>query len=255
MKNNNLFSSNQDLSRLVNENVDKAVNARMLHAYLGVGKDFSSWFKAQIKRCDLIEDTDYQALTLKVENSNGIGYSHRTEYALTLDAAKEVSMMSQTEKGKVARRYFIECEKRLKSQSHSPLPMFLQRYILNENAVPYTYFSVINAIYTEVYKALEHAGYVIPDNTIKGTVMCPEVSVGKTFARYLRDQGSDLWEKRKTYTHRFGNGRTCKANMYPIEVYHLFVRFIHEVWLPTKAPIYFKTVAPEALTYLPKLLN
>ncbi len=35
----------------------------------------------------------------------------RIEYALSLNAAKEISMMSQTERGKQARRYFIECER------------------------------------------------------------------------------------------------------------------------------------------------
>ena len=38
----------------------------------------------------------------------------RLEYALTLDMAKELSMVERNEKGKQARKYFIECEKKLK---------------------------------------------------------------------------------------------------------------------------------------------
>lgn len=35
------------------------------------------------------------------------------EYALSLDMAKELSMVERNEKGKRARQYFIDCEKRL----------------------------------------------------------------------------------------------------------------------------------------------
>ena len=35
------------------------------------------------------------------------------EYHITLDMAKELSMVERNEKGKQARKYFIECEKKL----------------------------------------------------------------------------------------------------------------------------------------------
>ncbi|MGF7219100.1 anti-repressor protein [Spirosoma lacussanchae] len=37
-----------------------------------------------------------------------------TDYALTLDMAKELSMVERNEKGKQARQYFIDCEKALR---------------------------------------------------------------------------------------------------------------------------------------------
>lgn len=40
-----------------------------------------------------------------------------TEYALTIDSAKEISMMEGNEKGKQTRRYFIACEHKLKELS------------------------------------------------------------------------------------------------------------------------------------------
>lgn len=36
-----------------------------------------------------------------------------TEYHITLDMAKELSMVESNAKGKQARRYFIDCEERL----------------------------------------------------------------------------------------------------------------------------------------------
>ena len=38
-----------------------------------------------------------------------------TDYAISIDMAKELSMIQRTEKGKQARLYFIECEKKLKA--------------------------------------------------------------------------------------------------------------------------------------------
>ena len=37
----------------------QAINARGLHQFLGIGKDFSSWIKKQIERCDLVENQDF----------------------------------------------------------------------------------------------------------------------------------------------------------------------------------------------------
>lgn len=105
----------EELIKVVEKDGKQAVSARELHNFLEIGKDFSSWIKVQIDRCDLVENIDYQSFTQKGERE--IGGTIRIEYALTIDAAKEVSMMSQSEKGKQARRYFIECEKKLISLS------------------------------------------------------------------------------------------------------------------------------------------
>ena len=107
------------LISIIDHNGQSVVNARELHAFLGVGKDFSSWIKKQIERCDLIEYQDFEVFTQKGENLQG--GRPTSEYALSLDAAKEISMMSQCERGKQARRYFIECEKRLLNPKASNL--------------------------------------------------------------------------------------------------------------------------------------
>ena len=106
--------NNQNLEELLpirKSGENKVVNARYLHAFLEIGKDFSSWVKVQIQRCDLVENQDYQVFTQKGENL--LGGRPSVEYALSIEAAKEIAMMSQTPKGKMARRYFIECERRL----------------------------------------------------------------------------------------------------------------------------------------------
>ena len=89
-----------------------SVNARQLHASLGVSKDFSDWMKAQIERAELVRSEDFEVLPQKGENPQGGRPS--VEYALTLDAAKHIAMMSATEAGRKVRRYFIEAEKALR---------------------------------------------------------------------------------------------------------------------------------------------
>jgi len=97
-----------------------AVNARDLHAFLEVGKDFSNWIKVQIERARLVEHRDFEVFALLGENSGG---RPRTEYALTLDAGKHIAMMSGTDRGFEVREYFIECERRAQGPVHALLAM------------------------------------------------------------------------------------------------------------------------------------
>ncbi len=89
------------------------VNARDLHAFLGVGKDFSTWVKDRISQYGFLENQDF-AVFLSF-GGNPAGGRPAKEYALTLDMAKELSMVERNEKGKQAREYFIECERRTRS--------------------------------------------------------------------------------------------------------------------------------------------
>lgn len=93
----------------------RAVNARDLHGFLESKQDFSTWIKARIDKYDFVENQDYQVFHNFMENSKG--GRPLIEYALSIDMAKELSMVEGNEKGKEARRYFIACEKRLNSLS------------------------------------------------------------------------------------------------------------------------------------------
>lgn len=95
-----------------------AVDARDLHDFLEVGKDFSNWFKGMIEY-GFTEGQDFTPISAKSR-----GGRPRIEYAMTLDMAKELSMIQRTPRGKQARQYFIAAEKRLKRLEVAPeLPM------------------------------------------------------------------------------------------------------------------------------------
>ncbi|MFA7495899.1 MAG: antA/AntB antirepressor family protein [Acidithiobacillus sp.] len=91
-----------------NEN-QPTCNARDLHAFLEVGKDFSTWIKDRIEQLGFDENQDFIILTETGEYS-GRGQPKK-EYHLTLDMAKHLSMIERTPKGHEARQYFIECER------------------------------------------------------------------------------------------------------------------------------------------------
>jgi phage anti-repressor protein len=104
-------------SRIIGTTDVQTCSARDLHAFLGVAAQFTDWIKAQIERARLIENRDY----LPHEEVKQLPSGAKTlkQYALTIEAAKHVAMLSQTDKGFEVREYFIECEKKV--QKADPL--------------------------------------------------------------------------------------------------------------------------------------
>ncbi len=95
----------------------QTVNARELHAFLGVGKDFSTWIKGRIEQYNFLENRDF--ICSPVLGSKHGGHN-AIDYHLTLDMAKELAMVERTDKGRQARQYFIECERRAKAAAAEP---------------------------------------------------------------------------------------------------------------------------------------
>lgn len=92
----------------------QSVNARDLHAFLGVGKIFGAWVTDRIEQGGFTEQIDYVVCFPNLESDAGRGGNNKKDYFLSLDTAKHLAMMERNEKGKQARQYFIDCEKRLK---------------------------------------------------------------------------------------------------------------------------------------------
>ncbi|EKC9552024.1 antA/AntB antirepressor family protein [Campylobacter jejuni] len=86
-----------------------SANAREIFQFLNSLQDYSNWIKNRISHYNFIENQDY---IIEIVYTKG---RPRKEYYVTLDMAKELCMVENNEKGRQARRYFIECEKRLKN--------------------------------------------------------------------------------------------------------------------------------------------
>ncbi|EOC7452399.1 antA/AntB antirepressor family protein [Campylobacter jejuni] len=84
-------------------------NVKFLFYFLEIDTKFADWIKNRISHYNFIENQDY---IIEIVYTKG---RPRKEYYVTLDMAKELCMVENNEKGRQARRYFIDCEKRLKN--------------------------------------------------------------------------------------------------------------------------------------------
>lgn len=135
------------------------------------------------------------------------------------------------------------------------LPGFINRFNLNYGRVSYGYFSVINELFIRLYGSLEMLGYQIPDQAKDGADIRPDISVGRLFSTYITKNYPEHADNYQMYSHLFGNGHTRDAREYPNELLPIFIQFVHEEWIPSKAKDYFQDRDETALEYLPKLLE
>jgi anti-repressor protein len=102
-----------ELIKVTEQNGKQAVSARELYQFLSndlESKHFNEWSVRNIIKNDFAtENVDYQRIPFRGGSGREV-----IEYALSIDFAKELSLMSQCEKGKQARLYFIEIEKKYK---------------------------------------------------------------------------------------------------------------------------------------------
>lgn len=101
----------QELIKIQKTDNGDVVSAKELYDFLGLShSQWSRWYNTNIINDGFFEENiDYQTIDIM---SNG---NPTKDFALTIEMAKEISMLTRTEKGKKARKYFIECEKKLKS--------------------------------------------------------------------------------------------------------------------------------------------
>lgn len=97
-----------NLIAITEQNGSQVVSAKELHKFLGVKTVLPNWMPRMIEY-GFEEDKDFIPI---LEESTGGRQS--MDYAISIDMAKEISMLQRTEKGKEARKYFIEAEKKLK---------------------------------------------------------------------------------------------------------------------------------------------
>lgn len=99
-----------------------AVDGRDLHDFLEVETPYTKWIDRMMEY-GFAENVDFSVFDKNVHDNTAFGGVRKIkDHALTLDMAKELSMIQRTEKGKQARQYFIAMEKQAKSKQQLPLP-------------------------------------------------------------------------------------------------------------------------------------
>lgn len=99
----------EEIIKITEYNGKRAVNARELHQFLESKQQFANWIQNRIEKYGFVENQDFCSFNKVIKRETGA--TTTTEYALSVDMAKELSMVENNEKGRLARKYFIECEK------------------------------------------------------------------------------------------------------------------------------------------------
>jgi phage anti-repressor protein len=90
----------------------QTVSARLLHEKLEVTHRFNEWFEALLKY-DFVEGQDFTTVQTCTFVNNG-AKRMITDYAVSVDMAKQICMLQRSDIGTKFRKYFIKCEQLLK---------------------------------------------------------------------------------------------------------------------------------------------
>lgn len=97
------------------------VDARQLHEFLEIETKFTDWITRRIEEYEFIENKDFLVSQNWETKKSGRGGNRKAvvDYQLSLNMAKELSMVERNHKGREVRKYFIECEERLLNNPHT----------------------------------------------------------------------------------------------------------------------------------------
>lgn len=128
------------------------------------------------------------------------------------------------------------------------LPYHIRRYIANRSAIPPTHFSILNELIMGLIAPMEEKGYTLPET------MLPDISEGKMFAKWLREEMGLDTDTMPTYRHVYEDGRVVFPKMYPILLLQDFRAHFYGTWIPNRMYGYFAERDTKALPYVDRLL-
>ncbi|MEO2154776.1 MAG: antA/AntB antirepressor family protein, partial [Nanoarchaeota archaeon] len=108
--------TNVVLSEIVSNHLTEEypVNSEKLFLFLNNNSKYADWIQNRIKQYGFMENEDFTIQMLKTKGRP------KKIYWITLDMAKELAMVENNEKGRQARKYFIEIEKKYKHKFYQP---------------------------------------------------------------------------------------------------------------------------------------
>lgn len=191
-------------------NGEQMVDARELHSFLEVARDFSTWIKDRIEKYRFVEGRDYIVLESSPDRGNVL--HAKKDYALTLDIAKSIAMVQNNDKGDEVRQYFISCEKKLNQirKQITPLGATL------ENALRQMVESEVGRITAEIMAEMRLA--VSEVKALGGTAQIESNFV--TIAGFLSLIGVKYKTENEIKILGQRVSRYCKGNGIPITKVH-----------------------------------
>ena len=119
-----------ELIKIIEREGRQLVSGRELHEFLEIRTKYKDWFRRMVEY-GFEEEIDFIRVAQK-RATNNLKNPVTTviDHAISIDMAKEISMIQRTEKGKTARQYFINCEKKLKEvKKLSPMELMELQFI------------------------------------------------------------------------------------------------------------------------------
>lgn len=196
-----------ELIRIQEHGDKRLVDARELHLFLEVKRDFSNWIKDRIEKYGFEADRDFSPILAK-----SISGRPSIEYALTLDTAKELAMVENNEKGRQARRYFIEVEKKAMQLAKPMSTLDLLEMSIRQLREQETR---VNQIENKVME-IDARTKTRPDSfTIMGFASISNVRVGLSLAGQLGKKAIKLCNEQGIKLETIPDPRFGKVYVYP----------------------------------------
>jgi len=114
-------------SNVIGNGAVNSVNSRDIHTSLSVKTPYSMWIQRAIEKYGFEENNDFTI------NKFVNGKATQIDYIVTIDMAKELCMLDDSDMGKSYRRYFINCEKQ--AQKVLSIPEQIQLIALGHGEV------------------------------------------------------------------------------------------------------------------------
>ena len=112
-----------ELIKIIEREGRQLVSGRELHEFLEIRTKYKDWFRRMVEY-GFEEEIDFIRVAQK-RATNNLKNPVTTviDHAISIDMAKEISMIQRTEKGKIARQYFINCENKV-DKLEEDMPLF-----------------------------------------------------------------------------------------------------------------------------------
>lgn len=196
-----------EIIKVTDNNGKKAVSARDLYAFLQVQAAFTHWCKRMFEY-GFEEGRDF--MPILAESSGG---RPSMDYALSIDCAKEISMLQRTERGKQARQYFIDMEKKALAVPQLSTLDLLELTIKNMREQRVELDEIKSDVQMLKAQTITRPNFFTAAGflTVKGVNATIEhcSKLGKAATKYCREKGLELG---KIPDPRFGH-----VNTYPEE--------------------------------------
>lgn len=195
--------------RIIGDQTVNAIDGRSLHAYLEVGKKFADWMPEQIDAFGFVEHVDFEVCFPNL-GSEGRGGQNRKEYLLSIPMAKELAMVSRTQKGKQARLYFIECERMAMRAVLAPafhVPQTLGEALRLAADLEEKRLALACEVQEMTPKAAFHDQVAASNDTLSVAELAKVLGTGETrLFRWLRGAGYLIPNSTLPYQHHIDQG-------------------------------------------------